>query len=143
MNAPGDLDALAGVTDALYRAELATLRRIAEREAALRKDLSALEARRRETRAMAGTQVDGPRRIGADVQWQGWLDRRQRVLQTELAQVMAQKATAMEGLRRAHGRSTAAAELSAAAHADRRARRAARAAGILQDLACLAGRPGR
>jgi len=137
MSAPEDLAALANVTDALYRAKLISMRRIVEREAGLRRDLAALEARRQETLALATAQVDGPRRIGADVQWQGWLDGRQRRLQTELAQVMVLKAEAVEGVRRAHGRGTAAARLSDNAFDQRRIKRAARAAETLQTLACL------
>jgi len=137
MSAPEDLAALANVTDALYRAKLISMRRIVEREAGLRRDLAALEARRQETLALATTQVDGPQRIGADVQWQGWLDGRQRRLQTELAQVMVLKAEAVEGVRRAHGRGTAAARLSDNAFDQRRIKRAARAAETLQTLACL------
>ncbi|RBI71128.1 hypothetical protein DQW77_12715 [Roseovarius sp. TE539] len=137
MSAPEDLAALANVTDALYRAKLISMRRIVEREAGLRRDLAALEARRQETLALATAQVDGPRRIGADVQWQGWLDGRQRRLQTELAQVMVLKAEAVEGVRRAHGRGTAAARLSGTAFDQLRIKRVARAAETLQTLACL------
>lgn len=141
MSAPEDLAALANVTDALYRAKLISMRRIVEREAGLRRDLAALEARRQETLALATAQIDGPRRIGADVQWQGWLDGRQRRLQTELAQVMVLKAEAVEGVRRAHGRGTAAARLSDSAFDQRRIKRAARAEEMLQTLACLTAGP--
>ena len=51
------------------------------------------------------------KRIGADVQWQAWLGKTRRALNTELAQVLALKGQKMRGLSVHLGRKTVAADL--------------------------------
>lgn len=105
------LQDLASLTDALYRAELTKVEKLNAREASLRRDLAELEMRRRNSRNLPHTELTPVRQIGADVFWEGWLSRTHADLNTQLAQVLAQKAHMMAGLRRAFGKQAAAANL--------------------------------
>lgn len=102
---------LASLTDALYRAELTKVEKLNAREASLRRDLAELEMRRRTSRNLPHTELAPVRQIGADVFWEGWLSRTRADLNTQLAQVLANKAHMMAGLRRAYGKQAAAAAL--------------------------------
>ncbi len=97
------LDQMVAVTEAQYLQEHAKVKPILDREAALRGQLSKLDAQILETRA----QADGDhsmRALGADLLWQGWHARTKRELNMQLAQVIAQKLSAMDKLREAFGR---------------------------------------
>ena len=137
MTGSRQLDDLAALSDASYRARLTAMRDIVIREAGLRRDLAALSDRRRETQHLSESQLSAPRRIGADIQWQGWLDRRQRDLQTELAQTLARKADAFTRLSRAHGRMVASRDLAARRQGEAANARASRQAAALAELAIL------
>ena len=105
---PQETRALAQLTDALYRVELAKLHKLAAEEAALRRALAELEEKRKANAALPAPALGGMRRIGADTMWQGWVDRKRRELQSELARVLARKNRLMRGVRLAFGRNTAA-----------------------------------
>lgn len=97
------LDQMAAVTEAQYLQEHAKVKPILDREAELRGQLAKLDSQIRDTR----TQADGDhsmRALGADLLWQGWHTRTRRELNMQLAQVTAQKLTAMDKLRAAFGR---------------------------------------
>lgn len=97
------LEQMAAVTEAQYLKEHAKVKPILDREAALRGQLAKLDAQIKETRA----QADGDhamRALGADLMWQGWHTRTRRELNMQLAQITAQKLSAMDKLREAFGR---------------------------------------
>ena len=50
--------------------------------------------------------------VGADTLWQAWVSRKHRELNMQLAQVMAEKMNAMDGVRTAFGRQTAVEKLA-------------------------------
>ncbi|WP_299847476.1 hypothetical protein [uncultured Roseovarius sp.] len=109
MNDP--LKDLSNLTDALYQAELGKMRAVNAREASLRHDLAELENLRRNNMTLPQTELHTVRQIGADVLWEGWVSRTRADLNTQLAQVLAQKARMTAELRRAFGKQIAAGEL--------------------------------
>lgn len=114
------LEDLAELTDALYQAELAKVRELAQHENALRRDLQELETHRVQSLALPDAHLHGVRQIGADMLWQAWVGRTKAQLNIQLAQVLVQKAALTKALRRAFGRQSAAAGLlSEARHAHR------------------------
>lgn len=106
-----DLAQMADITQALYRAELAKVQELITREAQLRRALADLDERRREAAELPVDQLAGPRAIGADLAWQGWVQQMRRSLNMELAQVLVKKAERMGALRQAFGRAEAVAQL--------------------------------
>lgn len=100
-----DLEQMAQITQAIYRAEQAKFQRLTTREGQLRRALADLDAHRRAAAHLPADQLDGVRAIGADLAWQGWVQRSRSALNMELAQVLVKKAERMGALRRAFGRS--------------------------------------
>lgn len=99
---------LAALTAAVRTAAEAKMRRLAAQEAELREELAALEAKCRAARHLDAGDLMAQQSIGADMLWQGWVNRTRRQLQIRLARVLAMKGAALQELRRAHGRSEAA-----------------------------------
>lgn len=113
------LEDLVRLTAAVRQAEEARMQRLAEEETALRAELATLDAARRDAHALSAPELAGPRSVGADILWQGWVSRNRRTLQLRLARVLARKGDALRDLRRAHGRSEAAEALSISARRER------------------------
>lgn len=105
------LQDLAELTMAARTARESRMQAIADEEAVIRQKLATLAEHR--AAAMTSARGDGfvLRSVGADVLWQGWLDRTERELQIELARVLARKEEARRHLQRAYGRAAAAADL--------------------------------
>lgn len=76
---------------------------ILSRELALRAELARLRTLTHETQSQPPEQAE-LRGIGGDVIWLQWLEKEQRRLNVELAQVLAQKEGLMQQHVRAHGR---------------------------------------
>ena len=108
---PDPLEDLARLTDALYQVELGKMSVLNAEEARLRQELAELEERRRNNQALPDTQLNGVRQIGADVLWQGWVSRARADLNTQLAQVLEQKARLTTELRRTFGKQMASSEM--------------------------------
>lgn len=102
---------LAQLTDALYQAELSKMHDINSREASLRQQLADLEDLRHSNAAIPPNDMHKVRQIGADVLWEGWVSRARADLNTQLAQVLAQKAHMTVALRHAFGKQNAAREM--------------------------------
>lgn len=100
---------LAALTRALFQAETGRLEALLQEETRLRRDLAMLKVQ--QDQAMTLPQADGLRRIGADVLWQGWLDRNRAEVQMHLAQILARKARILPELRESFGRQQASAVL--------------------------------
>ncbi len=94
-----------------YEGERQKVSDLQAEEARLHQDLAALDARARGSAGLPAPDLAAPRGIGADLLWQGWLGRRRAALQTRLASVLARKGSALQNLRRAHGRWLAARDL--------------------------------
>ncbi|TNC51569.1 hypothetical protein FHG66_05245 [Rubellimicrobium rubrum] len=94
---------LAGVSCDAAEARLASLRR---EEAELRRQIEALETARR-LRASEALATDVALRAGADLRWEGWIDKRASALNGELARVLAKIEMARDDLARAFGRRSA------------------------------------
>ncbi|MGX0877471.1 hypothetical protein ACSSV4_002161 [Roseovarius sp. MBR-154] len=136
------LDDLAEVTEALYQAELARAQDILRDETRLRQELARLSAHHQANRALPEADLDGLRRIGGDVLWQGWVGRNRAQLQQELARVLVRKAGALRKLRTGFGKAEAMRQLRAEAReADARARLAHESA-TLARLSLLRDRGG-
>lgn len=131
------LDDLARLTTAVWQAQEARLKRIAQAEAALRADLDRLDRQRRQAARLPAETLTDARRLGADMLWQGWAGQRRADLQTRLAQVLAQKGEALQALRQANGRHFAAARLLADSEARRRAHRLRNDTAEIQSLGLL------
>ncbi|MEB8387667.1 hypothetical protein OO012_10535 [Rhodobacteraceae bacterium KMM 6894] len=106
-----DLQQMADITQALYRAEQAKLQGLLKREGDLRRALADLDERRRTAANLPADELDSVRAIGADLAWQGWVQRSRSALNMELAQVLVKKAQRMGRLRHAFGRAEAVAQL--------------------------------
>lgn len=106
-----DLEQMAQITQALYRAEQAKLQGLTAREAQLRRALADLDADRRTAAQLPDDQLLGVRAIGADLAWQRWVQKSRAALNMELARVLVKKAERMGALRHAFGRSQAVAQL--------------------------------
>lgn len=91
------------VTEARYLAEYRKIQPILAEEARLRGALTRLDDQARAARDVLMDQ-HAMQATGADIQWQAWVSRTRRQLNVELAQVLARKSAAMEGVRAAFGR---------------------------------------
>ncbi len=134
---PDPLRDLAALAAATRTATEAKMRRLAADEAELREELAALETKCRAARSLNAGDMLAQRSVGADMLWQGWVNRTRRQLQIRLARVLAMKGAALQELRRAHGRSEAAEALVARAARTARNEREKRQIGQEQDLVLL------
>lgn len=97
--------------DAAWQAKQAELRDILHQEGNLRRSLSELDDMRRSVRTLPEDQLTAPRAIGADILWQGWIQRKRQALNVQLAQVLVRKAEKLDTLRYAFGRAEAVATI--------------------------------
>ena len=107
----GGYEDLCRITDAVYQADLARMRRLAADEAGLRATLDDLD---RQLRDSLGGQFEGEaswRAVGADEAWRKWLIRRRVDVNTQLARTLVRKAEATEQLRLAFARKQVSADL--------------------------------
>ncbi|TMV07096.1 hypothetical protein FGK63_13365 [Ruegeria sediminis] len=107
-----DLTEIGQVAEALYLDQFEKLRPILAREAQIQQQLSRLALQEKDVRETEG-QLSDYRAFGADILWRSWEARTRRGLNMELARLRAQKLTAIDGLRRAHGRREAIGDLAA------------------------------
>ena len=100
--------ALVQVSGLKFQADQAKLAQLHAKERALRQNLQDL-VQQRNARATSPTRADDPATIaGADVQWHAWVDQRRKTINTELAQLLAQKADFQARLKRSFGQDQAA-----------------------------------
>lgn len=96
---------LSQVTEALYQKEFAQVRDVLAQEARLR---GALAKIREQSQSSTNNPTDlAMQSSGADLVWRAWADQKRRALNTELAQLLAQKSGIMGAARRAFGRNEA------------------------------------
>ncbi|SFT95502.1 hypothetical protein [Sedimentitalea nanhaiensis] len=100
------LDQMTKVTEVLYLNELGKVQEILAEEARLRGELARLQDQSQEAQRQLSDDLP-MRSLGADLLWQGWLNRTQRQLNIELSQVMAKKLVAIGTVRKAFGRQNA------------------------------------
>jgi len=91
-----------------FQADQAKLAQVQVRELALRQNLQDLVQQRRALAENAAGANDAATIAGADVQWQAWVDQRRKAINSELAQILAQKADCLAALRRSFGQDQAA-----------------------------------
>ena len=120
MSGKRDISALTELAGLRFRAVQAEMAEILKREAALRRNLEQL-TQSKAAQSEALQRVDQPALIaGADIRWQRWVDQRRTTINTELAQVLAQKENCRLKLTGAFGRDQAAQALHKRQHdADR------------------------
>ncbi|HEV8034698.1 hypothetical protein [Yoonia sp.] len=105
------IKALVQVSALRFQADQARLAQLLAKERDLRKNLQDL-VRQRNARAASATRADDPATIaGADVQWHAWVDQRRKTINTELAQLLAQKSDCLARVQRSFGQDQAAQEL--------------------------------
>lgn len=103
-NRMSDLRQVAAMKLQAVQADLA---RLSAQEAALRDNLIQLQDSKR-ARAVALQQGSDTAHIaGADMHWHQWADQRRSLINTELAQVLAQKAECLRQLQQAFGKEQA------------------------------------
>lgn len=100
------------VTEAAFQKEYEALRPVLEAEARVQAQLTRLDAQVKQTRQDCAT-AEGYRVTGTDILRNGWESATRRQLNMELAQLRAQKLSAVEALRKAFGRKQAVSHLSA------------------------------
>lgn len=113
------LEQMSQVTSAIYLSELQKVQKILNEESRLRKELSRLDAQSEAGRQAAAKDLS-IQTVGADFLWQAWLSRTRRQLNIELAQVMAQKLTAIGRVRNAFGRKTSVQSICASIQKEQR-----------------------
>lgn len=97
---------MAAVTEAMYLREFEKIKSVLAEETALRRKLSRLDEQISQNRSTA-SEDHSMKTIGADILWQAWGTRTRQQVNMELAQVMARKLIAMDGVRMAFGRQKA------------------------------------
>lgn len=112
---------MARVTEAAYLHEFQKVQGILAEEARLRQNLLQLDAQACENTKVIARDTS-MKSVGADLLWQAWLSRTRRQLHIELAQVMAQKLTAMDRVRNAFGRNNAVSVMHEKVENDRRSK---------------------
>jgi hypothetical protein len=101
-----DLNAMKDLTQAMYDREYAYIAPGRAREGAILRDLGLLDrlaASGRQNMSETSTM----QMIGADLSWQAWQNRAREQLNSELAQLRAQKLAVMSQVRKAFGRDQA------------------------------------
>lgn len=98
-----DLAQLQMLSELKFRHSEQAMSAILSREQTLRAELSRLRTLTHETQSQPPEHAE-LRGIGGDVIWLKWLEKEQRRLNLDLAQVLAQKEGLMQQHRRAHGR---------------------------------------
>ena len=111
------------------RVEERAYNRLIARETVIRGDLERLSDQARQAQETTTVEMKA---IGADISWQAWLGRSAAALNLQLAEVLAQKGSYVEQVRKAHGKVSISEELLAKEQAERRQMRAKKS---LDDLA--------
>ncbi|MDX5382374.1 MAG: hypothetical protein LPJ92_05100 [Rhodobacterales bacterium] len=116
------LEDVSKVMDAMYQSRVSGLQSLIAQEVKLRDALRCLEDMRQ---ISTGSALDdhAMRALGADLLWQGWLTRQRSEINTQLANLLVQKAALMDALRLAFGRSQVAATLVTNARIEAKAKR--------------------
>lgn len=91
---------LVQATHAIYLREFEKIKAILQEESSVRGALAKLDQHDAQTREANPTM----QALGADLAWRGWIERKKRELNIELAQIMARKLNAMDKVRGAFGR---------------------------------------
>lgn len=98
-----DLDPLCRLADALYQREARTLAALSAREQKIRAAIAAINTVGEQLQSDDLEQSGIYARSGADTAWLTWAGQRKTTYNTELAQVLAQKAHELENVRQAFG----------------------------------------
>ncbi|SIT89145.1 hypothetical protein SAMN05421665_2881 [Yoonia rosea] len=105
------IKALVEISALRFQADQARLAQLHAKERDLRKNLQDL-VQQRNARVASVIKADDPATIaGADVQWHAWVDQRRKAINTELAQILAQKSDCLARVKRSFGQDQAAQQL--------------------------------
>lgn len=113
---------LSRLTEAVYQADLAQLRRLRHAENAVRETLADLDRQMRENLEMSLEAGADWRATGADQAWRKWLMRQRADANMQLARIMARKGDAMARLKTSFARNQVSAELAEQQKAEARRR---------------------
>jgi len=102
-----DLNTLAALTEAQFRAIQAKLEPIIQEERQLRRSLADLDERAHQNAILPTSDLTDLRRLGGDMAWRRWAAQRRNELQLRLARVLARKANKMAVVKQAFGRAEA------------------------------------
>ncbi|MRU15458.1 hypothetical protein FDP25_08455 [Roseovarius sp. A21] len=102
-----DLNTLAALTEAQFRAIQAELEPILVDERRLRRSLADLDERTHKNATLPTSELTDLRRLGGDMAWRNWAAQSRSELQVRLARVLARKANKMAHVRLAFGRAEA------------------------------------
>ena len=97
------------------RVEERAYNRLIARETVIRGDLERLSDQARQAQQTTTVEMKA---IGADISWQAWLGRSAAALNLQLAEVLAQKGSYVEQVRKAHGKVSISEELLAKEQAE-------------------------
>lgn len=111
MSSEDELHRLRDVTRVMYDREYAKVADILAREGAILRDLGRLDQLAATGRDMT-VENSTMHAIGADLHWQAWQSRTRAQLNSELAQLRAQKMVIMAQVRKAFGRDQAVEKLA-------------------------------
>lgn len=117
------LSQISAVTETLFQREFSKIREILKEETALRQSLARLDTHSQATKIDQALDCT-MKTIGADILWQSWISNTRRVLNIELAQIIARKIEAKAHVRKAFGQKEAVKNLMEAALQERRKRAA-------------------
>jgi hypothetical protein len=129
------MQSITHLTDALYQSQLSKLQDVLSEEKTLRRAIAELEARQKNVSQPHAPGMGQMRQIGADIIWQGWVDRKRRELQAELARCLVRKNRLLLNVQKAFGRNLAAEKMQADARTQGEATRRLR--NMRQDQALL------
>lgn len=102
-----ELNTLAALTEAQFRAIQAELEPILVEERRLRRSLADLDERTLKNATLPASDLTDLRRLGGDMAWRSWAAQSRNDLQMRLARVLARKANKMARVRQAFGRAEA------------------------------------
>lgn len=108
MSTQSDLAMMQKLVDMKYRQQQESFGRLIAEESRLRASLAQLDAHL----AQSESDLDAPQKaIGADIVWQSWVGRNKRVLNIQLAQILAVKERHIAQVKEAYGKVLATQEL--------------------------------
>ena len=96
-----DLIALQSILELRFQKKQSVFAQVLAEESKLRADVKSLDDSAREAEATAAHHI---RAIGADIAWKSYLDKAKAATNRELAQVLAQKQSMLEAVRKEYGK---------------------------------------
>lgn len=113
---------IAELTEAVFVAKQSGVRALLGREREIESMLAEISTQIERRRRSIDEEWDPAQQAGADPLWEAWIEKRRAKLNMSLARVRAERLEAIEGLREAFGRYSAARELAKTGKITNRAR---------------------